>query len=144
LVGLPGPDIRWLFRNFSAGWEAADRSFVEGENEYETAVILTAWMLTHVIEGVMSVEQRELTRAQLEAWSARPEGAEDEAPSDPWARAFALLTRQTATMVAMERIRPVVRRIVLSEVSGALEGRTRQQRSEARLAAAAIRPLSLN
>jgi hypothetical protein len=138
--------MRWLLRTFSAAWEAADRSFAEGEgeNEYETAAILTAWMITLVIERVMSVEQRELTRAQLEAWSARPEGAEDEAPSDPWARAFALLARQTATMVAMERIRPAVRRIVLMEVTGALDGKTRQERREARLAAAAIRPLSLN
>jgi hypothetical protein len=144
MVGLPGADMRWLLRSFPAAWQAAEASFAEGEDEYETAAFLTAWMLTHVIENVMSVDERELVRAQLEAWSTF-EGAGGQAPSHPWARAFALLTRQTETMVATARIRPAAGRFVWSEVIGALQGKDRQQRREARLVAAGvIRPISPN
>jgi hypothetical protein len=133
LFGLRAPEMDWLKRSFPEIWNTADDMRQRGESEYEAAILITGFLLTHVIENVMSDELRERTRAMVEAWGEGGPAPSVEVPANSWAVAAILLERRTTMWVAANHIKPTSQQMLLSEVVGALMGLTREQRSNRRL-----------
>lgn len=123
LLALSAERFDQLLAAYPGVAEIIDDAFAANESEYETAVTILTSVLADAIENGMSPERRMIVADQLEEWTSSAAPNKEGVPlTDEWARAFALLSRQSSVWVGMERIKPYSQEILLGEIVGSLRG----------------------